>query len=103
MATERDQVEYSQMFLNACVLLDGLCLMTDQIVTHYYSTGPSGSQSGGRGCVNPFISIVILVKPSSNSTQIPESRGRPSLGLSEQRVEVTGLCLLINLNSSMPR
>jgi hypothetical protein len=55
-------VQYNQMFLNACVLLDGLCLMTVLIVTHYSSPGPSVSQSAGRGCVNTFFSVVIFVK-----------------------------------------
>jgi hypothetical protein len=35
MATQQD-VEYNQIFLNACVLLDGLRLMTVLIVTHYF-------------------------------------------------------------------
>src|SRR6266403_5160259 len=37
----------------------------------------------------------ISQEPFSNSTQIAESHGR----LSEHRVEVTGLCFLINLYS----
>jgi len=44
--------------------------------------------------------IDIGQQPSWNSTQIAESNGRLSLGLSEQRVEVTGSCFLLSL---MPR
>jgi len=39
---------------------------------------------------------------SWDSTQVTESHGRLSLGVSEQRVAVTGSCLLINPNSVMP-
>jgi hypothetical protein len=38
MTTERG-VEYNQMFLNACVQLDGLCLMTVLMVTQPRSLG----------------------------------------------------------------
>jgi hypothetical protein len=62
MATQRDVEYYNQMFLDACVLLDGLRLMTTLIVTHYYSPGSSASQSTGRRCVNPFFCVVILIK-----------------------------------------
>ena len=51
--TQRD-VEYKQMSLNACVLLDGLWPMAVLITTHYSSPGPSASQSVGRRCVNTF-------------------------------------------------
>jgi hypothetical protein len=61
MATQRD-LEYNQIFLNACVLLDSLRIMTVLIVTHYSSPGPSTSQNAGRGFVNPFFCVYILVK-----------------------------------------
>ena len=63
MATpsQRD-VEYNQMFLNACVLLHGPPPMTVLIVTHYSSPGSPASQNAGRACVNPFFCVVIFVK-----------------------------------------
>ena len=47
----------------------------------------------------------IHQEPSRNSTQTAESHGRPSQGPSEERIEatVTGPCLLMNLNSLIPR
>ena len=61
MATQRD-VEHNQMLLNACVQLDGPWLMTVPKVTHYYSPGPSESQSARQRCVNPFFCVMIFVK-----------------------------------------
>ena len=61
MATKQD-VEFNQMFLNMCVLLDGLCLTTSLIVTHYSSQGPTVLQSMGRRCINPIFCAVILLK-----------------------------------------
>ena len=53
-----------------------------------------------KGASIPFFVLRshISKEPSSNSAQIAQSHGR----LSEQRVEVTGSCLLINPYSSMP-
>jgi hypothetical protein len=48
------------MFLDACVLLDGLRLMTVLIVTYYFSPGPSESRSVGRGCVSFFGAVLLL-------------------------------------------
>ena len=63
----QQNVEFNQMSLNACVLLDDLSLMTVLIVTHYSSSGPSASQSTGRVLVNPFFYVVILVKNNSGT------------------------------------
>jgi hypothetical protein len=75
-------------------------------VTHLLQfTGPSTSQSAGRGCIDPFLCVVIFgQEPSWNSTQITEDYLSPGqAGLSEERVEVTGSCFLINPNSLLPR
>jgi hypothetical protein len=57
-----------------------------------------------KGASIPLFCVVTLVEdPSWNSTQIAVSQGRLSLGLSQQHVEVSGLCLLINPNSLMSR
>ena len=97
MAAAQD-VEHLQMSLNSCVdepLTNDLTFLK---VTHYYSTGPSASQSAGRGCGNLFFSVAMLAqKPSFHSAQITESQGSTSELL---RVEVTGMCL--NPNSLMP-
>jgi hypothetical protein len=100
MATQRD-VEFNQIFLDACVLLDDLWLKNVLIATHYSSPGSSASQSAGRGCVNSFVVLRsdVAQELSSNSSQIAESHGR----LSEQRVEVTGSCLSIHPYFLMPR
>ena len=61
MAAQQD-FDSNQMFLNACVLLDGLwpITVTVLIVTHYSSSGPSASQNTGQGCVNFFVVVLLL-------------------------------------------
>ena len=61
MATQRD-VKSNEMFLNECVLQDGLYLVIILTVIYYPSPGPSAAESAGRGYVNLFICVVILVK-----------------------------------------
>ena len=73
MATERD-VEYKQMFLNACVLLPVTNDCSELIVTRYSSPGPSASQSAGRGYVDPFFCVVILFRNHHGTA--PESPNR---------------------------
>jgi hypothetical protein len=50
------------------------------------------SRSSERGYANPIFCVVIVVDLCWNGTQIAESHGGLSFGLSEQRVEVAGLC-----------
>ena len=75
MATQKD-FDYSQVFLNACVLLDGLCPIIVLILTHYSSPGPSASQNTGQACVNFFVVVLLLkdhpytVLKSPNPTEI---------------------------------
>ena len=59
MATQQ-HFDSNEIFLNACVLLDGLCLITVLIVTHYSSPGPSASQNTGQACVNFFVVVLLL-------------------------------------------
>ena len=65
MANQQD-FDSNQTFLNACVLLDGLWLITVLIVTHYSSSGPSASQNAERGCVN-FFAVVLLLNNHSRT------------------------------------
>ena len=99
MATRRDP-EYNQM---SCVLRTATWL---QVMTNDWSNtaGPllqPGSLSNAKRTtrVRRFLFLCSDVgrESSSNSTQIPESHERPSLGLSGQRVEVrvTGLFFAI--------
>jgi hypothetical protein len=50
------------------------------------------SRSAERGYANPIFCVVIVVDLCWNGTQIAESHGGLSFALSEQRVEVAGLC-----------
>jgi hypothetical protein len=101
MATQRD-VEYNQMFLNACVrwLVTYDCSNSDPLLQPR-----SLGVAKRRTRVRQFLLLCsdIRQEPSWNSTQIADSHGRLSLELSEQRVEVTGSCLSINPNSLMSR
>jgi hypothetical protein len=73
MATPQQQdLEYNRMFPNACVLPDGLSLMTVLIVAHYSSPGPSASQNPGRGCVN-FFTVVLLLKSHPRTRTVLKS------------------------------
>jgi hypothetical protein len=95
MATERD-VECNQIFLDACVLLDGPSLITVLIVTRPLLQPRSLDIAKRRTSVGRFLFLCcdIAQEPSSDSAQIAESYGT----LPKQRVEVTGTCLSINLN-----
>jgi hypothetical protein len=103
MATQRD-VENNQMFLNACVLLlHGLtnhCSNSDPLLQ---PRSLDIAKLWARVRQSFLLCSDIDQEPSWNSTQIDESHGRVSLGLSEQRVEVTGSCSLINPSSLTPR
>ena len=95
MATQRG-VEYNQMFPNACVLL---LMAARDCSDSDLSFQPSEPKSLGIAQRTTRVRQSLLLcsdigrEPSWNSTQIAESHGRPSIGLSEQRVmvEVTGL------------
>jgi hypothetical protein len=103
MATQGN-VEYNQMILNACeLLLLGLtndCSNSDPLLQPR-SLGIAKRWERVRQSL--MLCSDTGQQPSWNSTQIAELRGRVSLGQSEQRVEVTGSCLLINPNSLMLR
>ena len=59
MATQQ-HFDSNEIFLNACVLLDGLWPITVLIVTRYSSPGRSASQNTGQACVNFFVVVLLL-------------------------------------------
>ena len=97
MATPRD-AEYNQISLNTCVLLDDLSVVTG-IITPPITPAqvPRQRKAHDEGTSIPFSCSDVGRESSSNSTQIAESHGRPSLGPSGQPVEVrvTGLFFAI--------
>ena len=98
MASPRDG-EYNQISLNTCVLLlDGLCVVTGLIPPPITPAQvPRQRKAHDEGTSIPFSCSDVGRESSSNSTQIAESHGRPSLGPSGQPVEVrvTGLFFAI--------
>ena len=101
MATQGN-VEYNQMILNACELL--LHRLTNDCSNSDPILQPRSLGIAKRWeRVRQSLILCSDIGQQPSSTQIAESHGRVSLGQSEQRVEVTGSCLLINPNSLMLR
>jgi hypothetical protein len=90
-------VEYAnQVFLNACVLLDGNDCSNSDPLLQPRSFGTA--KRGTRVRRSLLLCTDFGQELSCNSIQTAESHR-----LSEQRIEVTGSCLLINLNTLMSR
>ena len=102
MATERNvSLEFNQMSLNACVLLDRSPVINDYTNTDLLRQPRSIYIPKRRKRVRQSLLLFsdIAQEPSSNSAQIAESHGRL---FEEHRVEVTGSSLSINPYFLMP-
>jgi hypothetical protein len=101
MATQQG-LEYNQMSPNVCVLLLMVACDCSDSELLLQPTEPK-SLGIAKRATRPGVRQSLLLcsdigrEPSWNSTQTAESHGTPSLGLSEQRVEVqiTGSFLTI--------